>query len=111
MVSGTVSTTLSGLLSGLSGGQLLNLGGHLTTSAEAQAIAIIEEMRAAPSGAQALVASLATIADLPPQVLVYINNAISALPNQETFDQNIVNAEEVLQASLTSESALDKLGL
>ena len=108
MAGTTVATALSTLLGGLSNKQLFALGGHLTSSNEAKAMGYLAAMAANPGGAGAFIGALATIPNLPPQVMTYVSAGIA---NPATFSENIANAEAALQTAMTNSGVLGQLGL
>jgi hypothetical protein len=96
-----ISTALQKLANIPGAAQLL--GGHLTTSQEMQAVAILDQMSANSAGAAALLPAFTAIPNIPVAVT---NPAVTALGNPAQFATNITQARAVLFSAATSTSAL-----
>lgn len=106
---GSILSGLSTALAGLTPGQTMLLGGHLTSSNEAKAMQYISMMLANPLGSSAFVASLAAVPNLPATVMTYVGQAIASLPNVAAFTAAMTSAQVELQRSLSSESTLQQM--
>jgi hypothetical protein len=104
----TIATSLSQIFANLNPQQLGSLGRHLTQSQEMQALQILTTMEANPALAPALLPSLSTVQNLPPQVMTWVTAALSAPAN---FQSNMAQAIAALQAAATSPGILGGLGL
>ena len=96
-----LSTALSTL--GSTPGALSLLGSHLSQSAEMQALEVLDQMDANPSTAASLVPELTSIANLPPTVMNWVNQAITQPAN---FASNIAQAKNSLLQAATSTGTL-----
>jgi hypothetical protein len=103
-----IATSLSGIFANLTPGQLGRLGRHLTQSQEMQALQILMSMQANPALAPALLPSLSTVQNLPPQVMSWVTAALSDPAN---FKSNMAQATAALQAAATNPGILGGLGL
>jgi hypothetical protein len=101
-------SALGSILGSLSPQQLGVLGRHLTSSQEMQALQILATMNANPAIAAALLPSLSTIPNLPPQVMTWVTAAITEPP---AFQSNMAQAMAALQNAATSPGLLGGLGL
>jgi hypothetical protein len=104
----SIATALSSVLNGLTPGQLFQLGRHLTQANEMQALQILTTMQANPALAPALLPSLSTIPNLPPQVMTWVTGALS---NPANFQSDISQAVVALQEAATHSGVLGNLGL
>lgn len=105
-ISGIVSG-LSAALSGLTPGQTLLLGGHLTAGNEAKALAYLAAMATNPATATAYLPLLGGLPNLPPQVMTWASAAVAGI-GTPAFASNIANAEAALQQQMASENALQQ---
>jgi hypothetical protein len=103
----TVGTALSNILSALTPGQLFNLGHHLTASDGARALALLGSMTN-PTMAAALVGSLASIPNLPPEVMTWVS---AAMANPANFMTEMATASAAVQRAMTSPGVLGGLTL
>lgn len=109
-VAGGISNIVSGLssaLSGLTPGQMLLLGGHLTTSNEAKAMSYLAAMAANPATAAAYLALLGSVPNLPPQVMTWASNAVGSI-GTPVFAQDLAQAQAALQQVISSEGVLQQ---
>lgn len=104
---GTIAGGLASVLGALTPGQLFQLGHHLLSSDEARAMAILASMNS-PAMAAALVGSLNSIPNLPPEVLTWVAQAIQ---NPAGFGTDIANATAALQRAVVAPGILGGLGL
>lgn len=108
MATSSIVTSLSSILAGLNPRQLLNLGNHLSSAGEMQALSVLDAMTIADVGT--LSSQLSTIPNLPPAVMTYVNSAIAAAtkspPDQATFDSALTNAKVQLQQAVVSTNIL-----
>ncbi len=108
-ISPATITALSSALStlGSTPGALSLLGSHLSEASEMQAIEVLDQMEANPSTAASLLPELTTIANIPPTVTNWVNQAITG--GQSNFASNIAQAKNALLESATSTSKLSSL--
>jgi hypothetical protein len=104
----SIATALSNVLAGATPGQLFQLGKHLTQSQEMQALQILTTMEANPALAPALLPSLSTIQNLPPQVMTWVTAALSTPAN---FQSSMAQAVAALQQAAVHSDLFSNLGL
>jgi hypothetical protein len=97
-----LSTALQTL--GSTPGALSLLGTHLSQANEMQALEVLDQMEANPATAASLLPELTTIANIPPTVTNWVNQAITGGP--ANFSSNIAQAKNALLQAATSSSTL-----
>lgn len=107
-ISSATITSLSTLLQtiGSTPGALNLLGSHLSQANEMQALEVLDQMEANPSTAAALLPELTSIANIPPTVTNWVNQAITQPTN---FASNIAQAKNALLVAATSTGTLGTL--
>ena len=108
MAGTTIATSLATLFSGLAPTQLGKLGNHLSQSSEMQALLLVDRMQSTPALAPMLFTSLSTIANLPPQVLSWVEEAVS---NPAEAGSAYAQAKAALMTAAVSPGILGNLGL
>jgi len=108
-ISSATITSLSTLLQtiGSTPGALNLLGSHLSQANEMQALEVLDQMEANPATAASLLPELTTIANIPPTVTNWVNQAITG--GQQSFSSNIAQAKNALLQAATSTGTLGTL--
>ena len=108
MAGTTIATSLATLFAGLAPTQLGKLGNHLSQSSEMQALLLVDRMESTPALAPMLFTSLSTIANLPPQVLSWVEEAIT---NPAEASNGYGQAKSALMQAAVAPGVLGNLGL
>lgn len=108
IAAGGISAALSSLFANLTPVQLGKIGNHLTQSNEVNALLIVDRMQSTPALAPMLLATLSTIPNLPPNVMTWVEEALTDPPNA---GQSYAQAKSALMQAAVAPGVLGNLGL
>lgn len=104
---GSLLTNLATGLSGLTSGQMLLLGGHLTASNGAKGLLYLSNMLAMPAQAGTFLNLLGQLQNIPPEVVTDATSAMTVI-GTPAYAQAIMQAQAALQRVLASENAIQQ---
>lgn len=105
---GGLAATLASIFATATPVQLGRLGNHLSQSSEMQALLLVDRMQATPALAPMLFTALSTVPNLPPQVLSWVEEAVS---NPAESGNAYGQAKAALMTAAVAPGVLGNLGL